>query len=119
MYSLGINFGGDSSNHTKRPCKPGSNKGGPKCVCPEWNRGVIGCFVCGRYHRDNSRHSREEVTEAVNKLKARHPQALLTVEYLVSVVDKEEDSSGEDNGDDYEVHCISKGKSDEDSSYNT
>lgn len=41
-----------------------------------------GCFVCGKDHRSNDRHNREEVTEAINKLKARYPTALLTVEDL-------------------------------------
>lgn len=48
---------------------------------------VKGCFVCGQDHRDNTRHSKEELNEAVKKLKEKYPLALLIVEDLATVVD--------------------------------
>lgn len=51
-------------------------------ILPEWRRGFKGCFVCGQDHRENQRHSSDEVTEAVKSLKNRHPTVLLVVEDL-------------------------------------
>lgn len=66
-------------------------------------RGVKGCVVCGKDHRANSRHSREEVTAAINKLKSRQPSALITVEDLSSVMemtaDEEDETESEEEGD--------------------
>lgn len=66
-------------------------------------RGVKGCFVCGRDLRANSRHSREELTAAINKLKSRHPSALITVEDLSSVmamaIDDAENAESENEDD--------------------
>lgn len=64
----------------------------------QWMRGVKGCFVYGKNHRKNSRHSRKEVTEAVNRLKRRHLQATLSVEDLADVLDMV--LSSEDDKDD-------------------
>lgn len=50
-------------------------------------RGVKGCFVCGRDHRAKTRHPREEVTAAINRLKSKHPTAWLTVDDLAAVFD--------------------------------
>lgn len=50
-------------------------------------KGLKGCLLCGEHHRANTKHSMEEVSEAVRKIKSKHPQALLTVEYLACVVD--------------------------------
>lgn len=50
-------------------------------------RGVKGCFFCGRDHLENEKHSRDEVKEAVRKLKAKNQTALITVEDLVLVTD--------------------------------
>lgn len=62
-------------------------------------RGVKGVFVCGKYHSANVNYSRKEVTKVMNKLKACHPQASLSVEELAEVVHmksvpSDEDSSG-------------------------
>lgn len=77
-------------------------------------RGFGGCFVCGKDHRARTTHSLEEETGAVNKLKAHHQQALLTVVDLDYVVyTAESGSSGEYNGDDGELQWIIQGKSDE------
>lgn len=50
-------------------------------------QGVKGGFVCGQDHRANIKHPPEEVTVAINRLKARHMQSLLTVEHLTAVAD--------------------------------
>lgn len=59
-------------------------------------RGVKGCFVCGKDHRANTRYTREEVTAAIDILKAKHPKALLTVEDLIEVIDMEAFSEEEE-----------------------
>lgn len=63
-------------------------------------RGVKGCFVWGQDHWTNTRNSRDEENAAINKLKAKHRSALLTVEYLSSIVnmamEEAEDQSEED-----------------------
>ena len=63
-------------------------------------KGVKGCFVCGQDHRANTRHSREEVSESIEKLKAKHPQALLTVEDLAYIVDLVSSPDEEESEDD-------------------
>lgn len=45
-----------------------------------------GFFVCGQDYRDITIRSREEVRQAVNKLKAKHPRELLSVEGFYFVV---------------------------------
>lgn len=35
--------------------------------------GDQGCFVHGKYHRANTRHPRDEVTAAINRLKQKTP----------------------------------------------
>lgn len=52
---------------------------------PSWMRGVKGCFVCGLDHRANTRHPKEEVMEAIKRLKQQHPIALLTVADMEAV----------------------------------
>lgn len=65
--------------------------------------GAKGCFVCGKDHRDNTCHSREEVTAAVKKLMEKHPKAFLTVEDLSAVVNMplEDSPSEEQDADDF------------------
>lgn len=94
-YSLDRSYGGEARRAMRRPHKEGgerrhSNNGrnrdiGGRRLNSAWMRGVKGCFVCGQNHRANTRHSLEEVTKAINKLKERHPMAFLTVENLQSV----------------------------------
>lgn len=50
-------------------------------------RGVKGYFVCGKYHRANTKHPPEEATPAINRLKEKNPKALITVEDLAEVVE--------------------------------
>ena len=95
-YKPNYNKGNDTGNRGNE-----NNWNNGRRINSDWIKGVKGCFVCGQDHRANTRHSREEVTEAVNKLKARHPTALLTIEDLSSVVnmvnvDEEGESQGED-----------------------
>lgn len=110
MYSLGRTFGGGAKRKTKRPFKGGrpgakySGQGqsnsdrryGNGQLRSSWMKGVKGCFVCGKDHLANSRHSREEVTAAIEKLKAKPPRALLTVDDLHSVVNMAIQESDED-----------------------
>lgn len=45
-----------------------------------------GCVFCGQDYTANQRHIKEEVNNSVNKLKKKHPQVLLTIEGLTTVV---------------------------------
>lgn len=69
--------------------------------------------MSGQYHRANTRHSRDEVTAAVKKIKAQHPEFLLTTDEIAAVVSM--DSFSSDN-DDYqkEDEVQLAGRSDED-----
>lgn len=70
-------------------------------------KGVNGCFVCGQDHRANKIHTKEEVNEAVKKLKEKHPQELLTVENLAIVVNIVT-STDVDEGDDKEDNRLAE-----------
>ena len=56
-------------------------------------RGVKGCFVCGKDHRANDRHPRTEVSAAIQKLKEKHPEALITIGDLDAIFNTEGSSS--------------------------
>lgn len=49
-------------------------------------RGVNGCFICGKYHRTNTKHTQKQFTAEVIKLKKNHLRALLAVEDLGPMV---------------------------------
>lgn len=106
-YSLGKSFGADARRKNKLLWTPNKSiitgrtdsRVGQRRLSPLWMRGVKGCFGCGEDHRDNTRHSLEAVTAAVEMMKLKHPKALLTIEYLVSIVlvasaESDEESSG-------------------------
>lgn len=44
-----------------------------------WMRGVK-CFFCGKDNRENDRHEREEVTEAIRKFKHENANEFVTTE---------------------------------------
>lgn len=106
-YSLGKSYHGDAKRQHRKPWMRGRNnngtwKGGHR-LSPRWMRGIKGCFVCGKDHNANTKHPPDEVTAAINKLKAKHPQALLTVEDLAAVVEMtttDEQRQEEEQGDD-------------------
>ena len=92
-YSLGKTYGGGARRQIKTPWRNRpTNNNRPKYpqngrrLCPDWMKGEKGCFVCGQGHRANTRHTNEEVKRAIDKLKAAHPKALLTIEDLSSIV---------------------------------
>lgn len=49
-------------------------------------RGVKDCFVRGKENRANAKHSREEVTKAINLPKTNHLYDVLSVGDLAAVV---------------------------------
>lgn len=49
--------------------------------------GIKGCCVCGKDHRENSKHPPEKVTASINRLKSKNPKALITIEDLPAVVE--------------------------------
>lgn len=61
--------------------------------------------MCRKEHRTSTKHRRQEVTDAINKLKAHRPTALLTFEDLQYVVNMavELDEEDDDSSDDKEV----------------
>lgn len=67
-----------------------------------WMRGIRGFFVCGALkHRGRERHSREEVAEAIRKLKESDPSALITGEELDAIYNGET-SDGNDGKEEME-----------------
>lgn len=112
LYSLGKTFGGDAKTQPKNPWPSKSrryyNKDEERRRRPHrqlnsaWWKGVKGCFVCGKDHLARTRHGKDEITKAIDKLRSNHPSALLTVEDLAFVIDMvmtetdEKDSSDED-----------------------
>lgn len=84
-YSLGKSYGEEAKRDVKSPWKKEGNYGGRR-LNSSWMRGVKGCFVYGADHMARTNHSREEVKTAINKLKAKYPQTLLTIEDLSAVV---------------------------------
>ena len=134
FYSLGKTYGGEAIKDTKKPWsnrshtktpnhrdnkynnRPGNKPGWRgRRLSSEWMRGVKGCFVCGQDHMANNRHSREEVTAAINRLKSRHPSALLTIEDLSSVVNMVNDNDIDQDKDDGNVMWNEEGDESEDS----
>lgn len=124
-YSLDRSYGGDARRTIRRTFKSGGgskrrrygrnaghstkiNQG--KRLNSLWIRGVKGYFVCGQDHRANTRHSHDEVTKSINKLKEGNPTALLTVDDLQSVVNLTMEERGQEeekdgilwNEDEYE-----------------
>lgn len=110
FYSLDKSYHGEARRQTMKPYKHSGRKtyggnsqgGNGRRINSNWMRGVKGCFVCGKDHRANKKHPRDEFTLAINRLKAKHPSALLTIEDMHSVImmaqtDDENDGSNEDD----------------------
>lgn len=76
--------------------KPGSS--GRKRLSSHWMRGVKVCLVCGKGHRSNDRHYCEVVNKEVQRLKEKHPKALITVEDMAFITSnlRDDEESGED-----------------------
>lgn len=78
MYTLGQQYGGGAKrpikSFVKRGRKTHGREGGrPRRRQPDWMKGIRGYFVCKGDHRANDRHSRDEVTKAINKIKSKQP----------------------------------------------
>lgn len=80
-------------------------------------RGAKGCFVCDKDHQDNTRHSRDEVTKAIDKLKAKQPHALLSVEDLATVFNMSSFSSEDEDSSDEAVQWAEGGPKDEEEDF--
>lgn len=52
--------------------------------------------MCGEPHNANTKHSRDQVTATINRLKQKHPKALLTIEDLAAVVEMPADGGEQD-----------------------
>lgn len=107
VYAPGQDYGGAA----RCPMKPFKNKGLSaaripthlwfkkkkyKRLNPSWMRGNEGHFVSGEIHLARQHQSRNEVTDAIERLKARQPTALLTVDDLAAVCQMMELEKGED-----------------------
>lgn len=106
LYSSSQKYGGNAVRPMKTFVKNKAfNKQGSNAHRrygrPRWIRGIKGCFVCKGDHRANEHHSREEVTKAVNRLKARQPAAFLSRAdhgYIDELFAGEYQSDGDDDG---------------------
>lgn len=107
LYSIGQNYGGEAKGKVKRYGQAGyrqnqknsQQNGNRRRIASSWLRGVKGCFVCGKDHYANQKHPRDEVTAAINKLKNKHPRALLTVEDLAFITELYDDNDKEESGE--------------------
>lgn len=62
------------------------------------------CLVCGESHYARRRHGRGEVSEAIERLKGKHPTVLLTVEDLAKIYQMDELGEKEGNDRDFDGH---------------
>lgn len=122
-YTLGQNYGGAAKRETKgfvrRPFRNRNDRQGDgprrKRQLPKWLKGVKGCMVCGKEdHIANQRHSPDEVTKAVRRLKEKSVRVMLTEEDLAFVSEMfatdndgggaaSEDESGEGDNQDSDL----------------
>lgn len=109
--------GGISSNKRRNDNggKHRSQETGRSRLNSNWMKGVKVCFVCGKDHYDRTLHSREEVTEAIKRLKENHPTSLLTIEYLHSVMEMAAREAEKDDGEDDNVIWNEDGDSSDES----
>lgn len=85
MYSLGNRYGGDARRNTRPSYGKRNNY---RRFSSSLLKGIKGCYVCGRDHNARSRHTQEEVKAAVEKLKKKHPTAMLSVEDLAFITNE-------------------------------
>lgn len=95
FYSLSQAYGGRAHNNLKpfpRRYKrrgPKSNRDiGPRIprqVNPEWLCGIRCCFFYTEPHFVSDRHSKADVSAAIQTLKQRHPSAFVTIEDLAYI----------------------------------
>lgn len=74
---------------------------------------VRGYFVCGEDHLARQRHRREEISNPIELLKAKHPIALLTVEDFTKIYEMDRSDDGDEKrnyDDDYMQWAQSEGK---------
>lgn len=106
MYSFGKSYeevarrsvsmlGNERPNKAKRGTKSQQSNFQQKRLYPPWMCGVKRCFVFARKHLACRIHGREELSEATERLKAKYPTVLLTVENLAGIYEM--------NGTDNEV----------------
>lgn len=69
-------------------------------LCLSLMREMKGCFVCGEDHLACEEHSREKISIEIERLKAKYPTALISIEDLASIYQMDEtDEEGENNED--------------------
>lgn len=76
LHSLRKSYGGDAKREIKGPWMKHRIPEG-KRLSPKWMTGVKGFIVCGADQRTNTKHRKEDVKSAVEKLKAKQLQAIL------------------------------------------
>lgn len=113
MYTLGQRYHG-AARRKMKPCGnegPSSARSGRQAghkrnrferPSPLCMRGVKGCLLSGQDYLAKQRHTAEEVTAALEKLMAKHPDAVLIVEDLSSIcvtVNMEEEKNADEHLD--------------------
>lgn len=56
-----------------------------------------GCYVCGKNHKARTRQSPKEVREAIERLKNKNPQAMITVSDLALISSELCENADEDD----------------------
>lgn len=89
-YSLGKEYSARAQRNLKsygpKPDRVQPNRNGRR-LNSRWMRGITGSLVCGKSDRANYRHPRTDVTADINRLKKRHPTALLSVTDLDTITE--------------------------------
>ena len=109
LYSLGNKFGGEAKKSLKGRGKRGRQAS--RKLSSKWLAGIKGCWVCGQGHLARFKHTREEVSKALDRLREKHPSAMLTVEDVALITE----SLFQDNKDsDTEVMAVYSDDDDDD-----
>lgn len=103
-YTLWQKYSGDARKTVKgfsRPYKRFNVSRGK--VSSSWLRGHKGCYVCGKDHLARTKHTKTEISDAIQRLKRKDPTAMISVDDLAFITGElsideisSEDHEGED-----------------------
>lgn len=77
------------------------------------SEGCVDSFVCIKYHRAKARHSREEVTKAIERQKEKNPNALITINDIASITTQVGDDPSTEEEDEPAAQWTKEGYNDD------
>lgn len=99
-YILGQRYGGQDR---KKVREFGSSRNKFQRISSRWLAGHQGCYVCGKNQKAYRRHSKEDVTEAIARIKKRSPSEVVTVDDLAMIVNELAVDNQSENDDDQDI----------------